>query len=113
MTDNLISIDDFAKIDIRVGTIVNCETIEGSNKLLKETVDFGEKIGTKIILSGIRKWYNPESLVGKQAIFIINLPPRKMMGTYDSEGMIMVAEHEEKLTILKPSKKMPNGSRIL
>jgi methionyl-tRNA synthetase len=106
-----ISIDDFAKIDIRVGTIIDCVIVEGSNKLLKETVDFGE-LGTKIILSGIRKWYNPESLIGKQGIFIINLPPRKMMGTYDSEGMIMVAEKNDKLTILKPGKKMPNGSKI-
>jgi methionyl-tRNA synthetase len=107
-----ITIDDFTKIDIRVGTIIDCIAVEGSNKLLKETVDFGEEIGTKIILSGIRKWYNPESLIGKQGIFIINLPSRKMMGLYDSEGMIMVAEEKDKLTILKPSKKMPNGSRI-
>lgn len=112
MNDNLISIDDFAKIDIRVGTIVNCSAVEGSDKLLKETVDFGPEIGTKTILSGIQKWYNPESLINKQAIFIINLPPRKMMGVYDSEGMIMVAEHGDMLVMLKPAKKMPNGARI-
>lgn len=109
--DNLISIDDFAKIDARVGTIVDCVRVEGSDKLLKETVDFGE-LGTKTILSGIAKWYNPEVLIGKQGVFIINLPPRKMMGIYESEGMILVAEKDNKLTILKPSKKMPNGSRI-
>lgn len=107
-----ISIDDFAKIDARVGTIIDCSPIEGSDKLLKETVDFGEEIGQKIILSGIAKWYNPEVLIGKQAIFIINLPPRKMMQVHESQGMILVAEKDNKLTILKPSKKMPNGSRI-
>ena len=110
--DNLISIDDFAKIDARVGTIINCETVEGSDKLLKETVDFGEGIGQKIILSGIRKWYNPEALIGKQAVFIINLPPRKMMGIHESQGMILVAEKADKIVILKPAKKVPNGSRI-
>lgn len=112
MNDNLISIDDFAKLDIRVGTIVHCSAVEGSDKLLKETVDFGKEIGTKTILSGLQKWYNPESLIKKQAIFIINLPPRKMMGIYESEGMILVAEKDNKLTILKPMRKMANGSKI-
>jgi methionyl-tRNA synthetase len=112
VNDNLISIDDFAKIGMRVGTIIDCSAVEGSDKLLKETVDFGPEIGTKIILSGLRKWYNPESLIGKQGIFVVNLPARKMMGIYESEGMIMVAENGEKLVILKPAKKMPNGARI-
>jgi len=106
-----ISIDDFAKLDIRVGTIIDCIAVVGSKKLLKETVDFGE-LGIKTILSGIAKWYNPRMLIDKQGIFIINLPPRKMMGIYQSEGMILVAEKDNKLTILKPSKKMPNGSKI-
>lgn len=110
--DNLISIDDFAKIDARVGTIVDCSSVEGSDKLLKETVDFGDEIGKKTILSGIAKWYNPEKLIGKQGIFIVNLPPRKMMGIYESEGMILVAEEGKKLVLLKPAKKMPNGSKI-
>lgn len=112
MNAQLISIDDFAKIEIRVGTILNCETVEGSDKLLKETVDFGQEIGTRQILSGIRKWYNPVDLIGKQGIFIINLPTKLMMGKHESQGMILVAEESNKLTILKPSKKMPNGSRI-
>lgn len=110
--DNLISIDDFAKIDIRVGTIIECEAVEGSDKLLKETVDLGKDLGQKIILSGIAKWYNPDELVGKQGIFIVNLPARKMMGIYESEGMILVAEEGKKLVLLKPAKKMPNGSKI-
>ena len=97
---------------MRVGTIVDCSAVEGSDKLLKETVNFGPELGTKTILSGIKKWYNPESLINKQAIFIINLPPRKMMGIYESEGMIMAAEKDDKVVILKPAKKMPNGARI-
>lgn len=118
--DNLISIDDFGKIDIRVGTIVHCSLVEGSDKLLKEIVDFGEVIGKRQILSGLRKWYNPEGLIGKQGIFIINLPTRLMMGKYESQGMILVAvengnlkcEENSKLVILKPARKMPNGSKI-
>lgn len=121
MNDNLISVDDFAKIDIRVGTITDCVTVEGSDKLLQETVDFGPEIGTKTILSGLRKWYNPESLVGKQGVFVINLPVRKMVGTYESQGMILVAaengklkcEENSNLVILKPAKRMPNGSKIM
>ncbi len=103
-----------------MGTIIDCSAVEGSDKLLKETVDFGLVIGTKTILSGLRKWYNPESLIGKQAIFVLNLPTRKMMGIYESEGMILVAaengklkcEESDNLVILKPEKKMPNGARI-
>lgn len=110
--DNLISIDDFAKIDARVGTIVDCTEVEGSGKLLKEIVDFGEGIGKRQILSGLRKWYNPSDLVGKQGIFVINLPTRLMMNKFESQGMILVAEEGKKLTILKPGRKMPNGSRI-
>ena len=107
-----ISIDDFAKIDIRVGTIVECEELAESEKLLKLTVDFGKELGTRTIMSGIKKWYNASSLLKKQGVFIINLPVRQMLGKYESQGMILVAMDNDKLTILKPGKKIAAGSEI-
>jgi methionyl-tRNA synthetase len=108
----IISYDDFAKLDIRVGTIVECVEKEGSDKLLRSTVDFGEE-GRRIIFSGIKKWYRPSDLIGKQFIFVINLEPRKIMDEY-SEGMLLAADGKNgKPQPLKPKSKSPNGSKIL
>lgn len=104
-----INIDDFAKIEIRVGTVVEAEEIDGSEKLLKLQVDFGEETKRQI-LSGIKKWYKPTHLIGKQFVFVTNLEPRKMMGL-ESQGMIMCADGVKPVP-LKPSKKVPNGSGI-
>jgi methionine--tRNA ligase beta chain len=94
----LVSIDDFAKLDLRIGTITNCERKEGSEKLLRLTVNFGEEEGTRNILSGIAAWYQPDELINKQFVFIINLQPRKMMGE-ESQGMILAAEGEKPLPL--------------
>lgn len=104
-----ITFEDFDKLDLRIGTIVNCEEKEGSEKLLRLTVDFGED-GTRNILSGIKQWYQPEDLKDKQFVFVFNLAPRKMMGE-ESEGMILAAEGEkpEPLTLLSP---VTAGARI-
>ena len=88
-----ITYDDFAKLDLRIGKVIDCEHKEGSNKLFRLTVDFGDE-GTKNILSGIAQFYTPEELVGKSFVFIINLEPRKMMGEF-SEGMILAADGEK------------------
>lgn len=88
----IIQYDDFAKLDFRVGKVTHCEPKEGSEKLLRLTVDFGEE-GTRNILSGIAQWYTPEELIGKHYIFVFNLAPRRMMGE-DSEGMILAAESD-------------------
>jgi methionine--tRNA ligase beta chain len=106
----IITYEDFAKLDLRVGTVINCEEKEGSDKLLRLTVDFGEE-GTRNILSGIKKWYKPSDLTGKQFIFVFNLAPRKMMGE-DSEGMILAADGKKPLP-LKPKSKAQNGAKIL
>lgn len=111
---DIINYDDFAKLDLRVGTVANCEEKEGSEKLLRLTVDFGEE-GTRTILSGIKKWYKPEDITGKQFVFVFNLAPRKMMGE-ESEGMILAADSNDedgKPMPLTPSGKVPNGSAIL
>ncbi len=106
----IITYEDFAKLDLRVGTIVNCEDKEGSEKLLRLSVDFGEE-GTRNILSGIKKWYQPEALIGKQFVFVFNLAPRMMMGE-ESQGMLLAADGKKPLP-LKPTSKVPPGTAIL
>lgn len=105
----MITIDDFAKLELRVGTILEAEEISGSEKLLKLKVDLGEE-QPRQILSGIKQWYKPVQLMGKQAVFIANLQPRMMMGL-ESNGMILCAD-SGKPVIIKPSSKVPSGVRI-
>lgn len=107
----MITIDDFQKLDIRVGTITQVEVVEGSEKLYKETVDFGAEIGVKQILSGIRKTFTPEDLIGKQALFIVNLEPRTMMGL-ESQGMILATDNENGVVLITPEQKVENGASI-
>lgn len=105
----IVTIDDFAKLDLRVGKIIACTEKEGSEKLLRLNVDFGEE--TRIILSGIKQWYKPEELIGKQFIFVYNLAPRKMMNE-ESQGMILAAEGKEKPLPLKPLEDTTPGATI-
>lgn len=107
---DLVSYDDFAKLDLRLGTIIAAERMEKSKKLLKLTVNDGFK--TRTILSGIAEFFDPVSIVGKQVTFLANLAPRKMMGL-ESEGMILMAEGQDgKLDFLMPSSKMWDGASI-
>ncbi|AFK02908.1 Methionyl-tRNA synthetase [Emticicia oligotrophica DSM 17448] len=105
-----IQFDDFAKLDIRIGTILEAEKLPKSDKLLKFLIDDGfEK---RIILSGIAKHYSPEEMIGKQVTFIANLAPRKMMGI-ESNGMILMAEDRDgSLALLQPNKKVWNGGTV-
>jgi methionyl-tRNA synthetase len=89
-----ITFDDFAKLDLRVGEVVACEDVPGSEKLWKLTVNFGEEIGEKTIYSGIRKWYGADSLTGKKYVFLINIAPKKFKigdQELESSGMIVGA----------------------
>ena len=83
-----ITIDDFARIDLRLAKVINCELIEGADKLLKLTVKLGNEERT--ICSGIRKWYTPADMIGKTVVVVANLKPRKMRGI-ESHGMILCA----------------------
>lgn len=94
-----ITIDDFIKCDFRLGKILDAEKVPGSKRLLKFTIDIG--IDTRTILAGIQEHYPPEDLVGKMVVVIANLAPRRMMG-YDSQGMVLAAEVDGKLTVLTP-----------
>ncbi|HLT80001.1 MAG TPA: methionine--tRNA ligase [Cyclobacteriaceae bacterium] len=105
-----IKFDDFAKLDIRVGKVLQAEKVEKSDKLLKLLVDTG--IDRRTILSGIARHYKPEDLVGKQVTLIANLAPRKMMGV-ESQGMILMAEDQDgKLRLVVPSDPVTPGSTV-
>lgn len=88
---DVITFDDFLKVDIRAGFITAAERVPKSDKLLKLTVDFGP-LGTRQILAGVGKQYAPENIVRLTAAFVVNLAPRKMMGL-ESHGMILAAEN--------------------
>jgi len=92
----VISIDDFAKIDLRIAKIVNCEAVEGSTKLLRLTLDVGEE-KTRNVFSGIASAYKPEDLIGKLTVMVANLAPRKMKFGV-SEGMVLAASHADEKT---------------
>ncbi len=105
-----VTIDDFGKLDIRIGKVTAAEKMEKSNKLLKLTVNSG--LDTRTILSGIAQYYTPEEMVGKQVTFIANLAPRKMMGL-ESQGMILTASDAEgKVKLLQPAGEVNPGAAI-
>lgn len=104
-----IQFDDFAKVEIQIGTILVAEPIEGSEKLLRLEVDFGEF--KRQILSGIAKFYKPEELIGKQVPFITNLEPRKMMGL-ESQGMLLAGDSPDGIFLLQPNKEVPAGTKL-
>ena len=112
--EEMVDFDTFAKSDFRAVKILACEAVPKSKKLLKFTLDDGER-KDRVILSGIHEYYEPEELVGKTAIAIVNLPPRKMMGI-DSEGMLISAVHEEDghegLNLLMVNDRIPAGAKL-
>jgi methionyl-tRNA synthetase len=106
----LITYEDFAKLDMRVVTVLEAERMPKSKKLLKLKVDIG--LGHRTVLSGVAEHFEPEFLIGKQIVMLINLAPRKMMGI-DSEGMILMAEDKDgKLKLLQPHEATASGSTI-
>ena len=112
--EEMVDFDTFAKSDFRAVKILECEAVPKSKKLLKFVLDDGER-KDRVILSGIHEYYEPEELVGKTAIAIVNLPPRKMMGI-DSEGMLISAVHEEDghegLNLLMVDDHIPAGAKL-
>jgi methionine--tRNA ligase beta chain len=106
-----VTIDDFHKLDLRMGRIEVAELVEGSEKLLRLEVEFGGEIGKRQILSGIAKFYTPEHLLGKTLPFITNLEPRKMMGL-ESQGMLVATSENEQPVLLVPDKTVSAGSSL-
>jgi len=106
-----ISIDDFAKVKLVTGKIINSEKVEGADKLLKNTVEIGSE--TRTIVSGIAKYYKPEEIIGKIVVVVSNLPPRKLRGI-ESQGMLLCAcdEKNDTLSLITTDKTMPSGSEV-
>ncbi len=107
----MINYDDFAKLEIKIGTILSAEIVPEADKLLKLTVDVGEAEPRQIV-SGIREYFSePEVLVGKQCPFLTNLEPRTIRGL-ESQGMILAAGAEEVFALLYPSSSLPAGTKV-
>lgn len=119
----MISIDDFKKVEMRAGKIISAEPVEGSEKLLKLSVDFGlafaessdkageEKREIRQVVSGIAKYFSPQDLIGLTCAFVTNLEPREIMGL-KSEAMIMAASDEKIFSLLKVSDDITPGSLV-
>jgi len=108
----MISYDDFKKLDLRVGTVLSAEPVEGADRLIRILVDIGEEESRQIV-AGLREYYPPSEMVGKQIIVLTNLEPRKMRGVI-SHGMLLAASTEgfETVKLLTVDREMPPGSRI-
>ena len=105
-----ITFDDFGKMQFQVGEIISCEAVPKSKKLLCSQVKIGSQV--KQIVSGIRKHYTPEEMVGKKVMVLVNLKPAKLAGVL-SEGMLLCAEDAEgNLALMTPEKAMPAGAEI-
>ncbi|MCM1257828.1 MAG: methionine--tRNA ligase [Roseburia sp.] len=105
-----VSYDDFIKMQFQVGKIIECKAVEKSKKLLCSQVKIGSQV--KQIVSGIRKYYTPEEMVGKKVMVLVNLKPAKLAGVL-SEGMLLCAENEKgELALMEPDKDMPSGAEI-
>lgn len=105
-----IDFDKFLELDIRVGKVLECEAVPKSSKLLRFIIETGSE--TRQILSGIAKYYKPEDLIGKNVLFVANFAPRKMMG-YESQGMILSAEHDGKLVVTSTLDDIQSGAQIV
>jgi len=90
---DLIKYEDFEKLDIRAGKVVDASAPSWSEKLIRYEIDFGEELGKRVLFSGIRKWYTPEELMGKTLPVIVNMEPKKM-GDEESQGMVIMSDGE-------------------
>lgn len=112
MKKDILQYPDFAKVDIRVGKVLEASKIEKSKKLLHLKVNLGEDYGIVTILSGIGDVYTPEELVGNKYMFVANLAPRQMMGM-ESQGMLMAADLEDKAGLIPVNEEIPEGTEII
>ena len=106
---SIIKYDDFDKLDIKIGTVIECEKVENSQKLLKLIVDFGEF--KRQIIAGIATKYNPEDLINKQLPIIVNLAPRKLLGL-ESQGMILAIGDNDVEALLTPTEPVVLGAGV-
>lgn len=107
--ENLITIDDFSKVHLKVAEVIKCENVEKSKKLIKLRVKVGEK--EKQIVAGIAEYYKPDDLIGKLIVIVDNLKPTKLMGI-KSEGMLLAAKKDKDLTLITVDKEINSGAEI-
>lgn len=105
-----VTLDDFKKIEIRIGKVTGCEKVENADKLLKLQVDFGEF--QRQIISAIAEFYDPKDLEGKKLPFIINLEPRNFRGE-ESQGMLVAMDTEDKPVLLVPNEDVAEGTLVV
>ena len=109
-TPEHITIDDFKKVVAKIGTVISAEVVPDADKLIRCEIDFGGE--RRQILSGIREWYTPESLVGKQLLYVVNLAPRTIRG-FESQGMLMAVDGIDGAPVfLVPEKPVTPGSTV-
>src|SRR3989344_961409 len=107
---DMISIDDFNKVEVKIGTVRSAERVPETDKLLRLVVDFGEESGPRQIISGIATYVSEtESLVGRQLAFVTNLEPRTIKGL-ESNGMLFAVGSGESFAFLTPDRKVPSGT---
>ena len=110
MNKEKISLEEFSKIEVKVGTVKSAERVPDTDKLLKLMVDFGEEAGPRQIVSGIVKYVSdPETLVGRQLAFVTNLEPRMLRGL-ESNGMLFAVGSDESFAFLTPDRVVPPGT---
>lgn len=110
MNKERITLDDFSKIDVAVGTVRSAERVPDTDKLLKLMVDFGEEAGPRQIVSGIARYVSePESLVGRQLAFVTNLEPRVIRGI-ESNGMLFAVGSDDTFAFMEPDRDVPPGT---
>jgi len=113
---DICSFDDFKKIELTIGKIIEADRVENSEKLLKLQVDLGEKndsgeVTHRQIVAGIGKVYAPEALIGSEVVVVSNLEPRSLMGL-ESRGMLLAASDDEQIVLLRPDNEISPGARI-
>ncbi|TSC88035.1 MAG: tRNA-binding protein [Microgenomates group bacterium Gr01-1014_7] len=106
----MVTFDEFSKLELRVGTVMEAEEVVESEKLIKLKVDLGEDEPRQILV-GVKQWYAPKDFVGKQVVVVANLEPRIMMGL-ESQGMMLAADTEDGPVFLTVPKKVPPGTKI-
>ena len=113
MIEGIITFDEWSKLDLRVGQIVEVEEIEGADKLWKLSIDVGDEIGNKTVCAGLKEYYSKEDLMDKKIILFCNLAPRKMRGI-ESQGMLLAAVNEDhsEVVLISPEKDIAVGSRV-
>ena len=111
MNKEIVSFDEWQKLDLRIGKILEISEIKGADKLYKLKIDLGKEIGERILLAGLKPYFEKEELKSKKIVVFVNLQPRKIMGI-ESQGMLLAADEEGKPILITPEKNVKIGSKI-